>query len=239
MRQNGGFGLFCGWIVVGAAFILLTISAGITYSTPVMFPFFETNFTVDGGQAAFVYSCSQVMAFVVGPFAGSLAEKLGPRMLVGGGLSVLATGLLGSALAQSYGELVFSYGMAVGIESGAIYVPLLGLIQRWFYRRRGLASGLATAGISIGTAWIGMNASLRNRFEICGAVDAATRDEIYRSRHRIYVEQMRLRQKYADQDLIRGLALVGRRAAQPMRRLRADQCVRLSEQPPRLVGVPR
>ena len=88
-------------------------------------------------------------------------------------------------------------------------------------------------------AWIGMNAPLRNRFEICEAVDAATRNEIYRFRHRIYVEQMGLRQKYADQDLIRGLALVGRRAAQPMRRLRADQCVRLSGQPPRLVGAPR
>jgi hypothetical protein len=139
MRQDGGFGLFYGWIVVGAAFILLAISAGIAYSTPMMFPFFETDFTIGRGQAAFVFSCGQVMAFVVGPFAGSLAEKLGPRMVVGGGLSVLAAGLLGSALAQSYGELVFSYGMAVGIGSGAIYVPLLGLIQRWFYRRRGLA----------------------------------------------------------------------------------------------------
>ncbi len=151
MRQGDGSGFFYGWIVVCAAFILLTISAGITYSTPVMFPFFETDFTIGRGQAAFVFSCSQVMAFVVGPFAGSLAEKLGPRMVVGGGLSVLAAGLLGSALAQSYGELVFSYGMAVGVGSGAIYVPLLGLIQRWFYRRRGLASGLATAGVSIGT----------------------------------------------------------------------------------------
>jgi len=151
IRQDDGSDFFYGWIIVCAAFILLTISAGITYSTPVMFPFFETDFTIGRGQAAFVFSCSQLMAFVVGPFAGSLAEKLGPRMVVGGGLSVLAAGLLGSALAQSYGELVFSYGMAVGVGSGAIYVPLLGLIQRWFYRRRGLASGLATAGVSIGT----------------------------------------------------------------------------------------
>src|SRR6266700_3722215 len=143
MRQGDGSGFFYGWIVVCAAFILLTISAGIIFSTPVMFPFFEADFTIGRGQAALVFSCSQVMAFVVGPFAGSLAEKLGPRML--------AAGLLGSALAQSYGELVFSYGIAVGVGSGAIYVPLLGLIQRWFYRRRGLASGLATAGVSIGT----------------------------------------------------------------------------------------
>jgi len=43
-----------------------------------------------------------------------------------------------------------------------------------------------------------MNAPLRNRFEICEAIDAALRNEIYRFRYRIYVEQMGLRQKYAD-----------------------------------------
>jgi len=64
---------------------------------------------------------------------------------------MLAAGLLGSALAGSYGELLLVYGIAIGIGSGAIYIPLLGLIQRWFYRRRGLASGLATAGVGIGT----------------------------------------------------------------------------------------
>lgn len=43
-----------------------------------------------------------------------------------------------------------------------------------------------------------MSAPLRNRFEICEAIDAAAREEIYRFRYRIYVEQMGLRQKYAD-----------------------------------------
>src|SRR6476469_6915223 len=43
-----------------------------------------------------------------------------------------------------------------------------------------------------------MDAPLLNRFEIREAVDAATRNEIYRFRYRIYVEQMGLQQKYAD-----------------------------------------
>ncbi len=43
-----------------------------------------------------------------------------------------------------------------------------------------------------------MNALLRNRFEICEAVDAGVRNDIYRFRYRVYVEQMGLRQKYAD-----------------------------------------
>jgi MFS family permease len=150
-HRDGGRGLFYGWIVVWAAFTLLMIQSGISYSTPVLFRYFEADFAIGTGQAAFLFSCSQVMAFVMGPFAGSLAEKHGPRIVVGGGLLVFAAGLLGAALARSYGELVVSYGMAVGVGSGAIYVPLLGLIQRWFYRRRGLASGVATAGVSVGT----------------------------------------------------------------------------------------
>ena len=35
-----------------------------------------------------------------------------------------------------------------------------------------------------------MNAPLRNRFEIFEAVDSSMRNEIYRFRYRIYVEQM-------------------------------------------------
>jgi MFS family permease len=143
--------IFYGWIIVWAAFVLLTISSGITYSTPVLFRFFEAEFKIGRGQAAFIFSCSQVMAFVVAPVAGSLAEKHGPRLVIGGGLALLAVGLLGASRSNSYGQLLGCYGVMVGLGTGAIYVPLLGLIQRWFYRHRGRASGLATTGVGIGT----------------------------------------------------------------------------------------
>jgi MFS transporter, OFA family, oxalate/formate antiporter len=145
------FGFFYGWIIVWAAFVLLTIFSGITYSTPVLFRFFEAEFAIGRGQSAFIFSCSQVITFVVAPMAGSLAEKHGPRLVIGGGLVVLALGLLGAARSSSYGQLLGCYGVIVGIGSGAILVPLLGVIQRWFYRHRGRASGLATTGTGIGT----------------------------------------------------------------------------------------
>jgi MFS family permease len=150
-HQDSRSGIFYGWIIVWAAFVLLTISSGITYSTPVLFRFFEAEFAIGRGQAAFIFSCSQVMAFLAAPVAGSLAEKHGPRLVVGAGLVLLALGLLGAAQATSYGFLLGCYGVLVGIGTGAIYVPLLGLIQRWFYRHRGRASGLATTGVGIGT----------------------------------------------------------------------------------------
>jgi MFS family permease len=62
----------------------------------------------------------------------------------------MAAGLSGAAHAASYTVLVMFYGV-IGLGSGAIYIPLLGLIQRWFYRRRGTATGIATTGVGIGT----------------------------------------------------------------------------------------
>ena len=67
--------LFYGWVIVGATFVLLMIMSGITYSTPVLFRFFEADFAIGRAQAAFLFSCSQLLAFVAGPFAGGLVER--------------------------------------------------------------------------------------------------------------------------------------------------------------------
>jgi len=148
-REKVGF--FYGWTIVGATFVLLMIMSGITYSTPVLFRFFEADFAIGRAQAALLFSVSQVAAFVVGAATGSLAEEYGPRVVVGGGVLAMAVGLVGAATATSYTMLVVSYGAAVGLGSGSVYIPLLGLIQRWFYKKRGSATGLATTGVGIGT----------------------------------------------------------------------------------------
>jgi MFS transporter, OFA family, oxalate/formate antiporter len=142
--------LFYGWVIVGATFVLLMIMSGITYSTPVLFRFFEADFAIGRAQAAFLFSCSQLLAFLAGPFAGGLVERAGPRVVVGGGLTVMAAGLVGASAAGSYVPLAICYGI-VGLGSGSVYIPLLGLIQRWFYQRRGSATGIATTGVGIGT----------------------------------------------------------------------------------------
>jgi MFS family permease len=163
-REKGTF--FYGWIIVGATFVLLMIMSGITYSTPVLFRFFEADFAIGRAQAAFLFSVSQVAAFLVGAVAGGLAEKYGPRVVVGGGVLAMAVGLVGAAMASSYAMLVVSYGAAVGLGSGSVYIPLLGLIQRWFYKRRGSATGLATTGVGLGTlAFPVLSAAIANAFD--------------------------------------------------------------------------
>src|SRR5689334_11264371 len=112
--QAKGASYFYGWMIVGAAFVLLMIMSGITYATPVLFRFFEADFAIGRGQAALLFSCNQLLAFLAGPFAGGVAEKAGPRVVVGGGLLIMAASLLAAATAGSYVSLLICYG-AMGV----------------------------------------------------------------------------------------------------------------------------
>jgi MFS family permease len=60
-------------------------------------------------------------------------------------------GLAAASAARSVAEVYAAYGLGVGLGVGCSYVPAVGAVQRWFLRRRGLASGLAVPGIGLGT----------------------------------------------------------------------------------------
>jgi len=57
---------------------------------------------------------------------------------------------LGS-LATSMLQLTLVYGIALGAGIALVYTPSIGCVQPWFTRRRGLAAGIASAGIGAGT----------------------------------------------------------------------------------------
>src|SRR3546814_9783720 len=66
-------------------------------------------------------------------------------------MALIALGLALASTARSLGEVYAAYGLGVGLGVGCAYVPAVGVVQRWFVRRRGLASGLAVSGIGVGT----------------------------------------------------------------------------------------
>ena len=71
--------------------------------------------------------------------------------MVIGGLLLVAAGLVAAAQASSLWQVYLGYGLGVGVGVGLSYVPSIAAVQRWFVRRRGTASGIAVAGIGVGT----------------------------------------------------------------------------------------
>ena len=146
--------LFHGWIVVGAVHVVLFVIFGVAYSFAAFFNSFQQEFGASRGDVSVVFSICSFLYFLVGLFAGQIADRIGPRPVAIVGMAMLAVGLALAARAPSLAGLYVAYGVGVGLGVGCAYVPSIGAVLPWFVRRRGMASGIAAAGIGMGTLLI-------------------------------------------------------------------------------------
>lgn len=147
MRQP----LFYGWVVVFAAFLAMFTAFGATYTFPAFFEPLSEEFGATRGTVSLVFSVAGFLYFVLGAFSGRLADRIGPRPVVGFGMACIGIGLVSASMADSLAAIIVFYGIGIGVGVGFAYVPAIGAVQRWFVVQRGQASGWAVAGIGIGT----------------------------------------------------------------------------------------
>ena len=139
------------WVVVWACFIALAVIFGVSYSFAAFFEPLATAFSAQRADVSLVFGISGLVYFVLGAGAGLLADRFGPQRVCGAGMLFIAAGLLASSLAQSMWAIYAAYGVGVGVGIALVYTPAIACVQPWFTRRRGLAAGIASAGIGAGT----------------------------------------------------------------------------------------
>ena len=138
------------WFIVGAGFLILMTSWGSQLSFGVFLVPLTQEFGWDRASTSGIFSLS-ILIFGVGSiFTGKLADRFGPRLVVGLGGAVMAGGLLLSAAIQNLWQLYLSYGVMTGIGVSAGYGPLVVSVSRWFSTSRGVAIGVMSAGIGVG-----------------------------------------------------------------------------------------
>jgi MFS family permease len=139
------------WRIVAVLFADVAFIFGGTVSTPgVFFPALIKQFAWSHARVS-----SLASAVTLGTIPGSLAtgfllERFEPRMPIVAG-ALLTTGcLLFASQAHSYFPLLLSHffaGFGVGL---ATLIPAALLVAHWFQVRRGIAMGVAIAGVSAG-----------------------------------------------------------------------------------------
>jgi MFS family permease len=152
--------LFYGWVIVAAVFFTTATAAGTIYAFSAFFDSFSRDFGANRFEISLVFAISECVWFSIGFVAGFLADRIGPRLVVLAGSVFMAGGLALAASATSIDTLYIAYGGGVGIGGGMMYVPSVSVIQRWFKRHRGLASGLAICGTGVGTLVVPFLATL-------------------------------------------------------------------------------
>jgi MFS family permease len=143
--------VFVGWRVVAGAFLCMLTGYAVAYSFAAFFGPLEAEFGAQRGDTSLVFSIAAFLYFLLGLPAGLIGDRLGPRPVVIGGLLIVALGLVVAAQASALWHIYVGYSLGVGLGVGFSYVPSVTAVQHWFVRRRGTASGIAVAGIGVGT----------------------------------------------------------------------------------------
>ncbi|MBS7538810.1 MFS transporter [Ancylobacter lacus] len=140
-----------GWRVVGGVHVLTAVTFGSAYAFSALFPGLSRDFGASRGEIALVFSISAFIFYALGAVAGPLADRWSSRRLIAAGLIAMVAGYAAASQAHSLVSLYVSYGAGVGLGIGLSYVPALGAVQSWFVSRRSRATGMATAGLGVGT----------------------------------------------------------------------------------------
>jgi MFS family permease len=141
---------FYGYVVVILGFLSMMVSAGLWDSFGVFIKPLVGNFGWTRATVSSSYSLSFLIFGLMGIIAGGLTDRFGPRVvLTVCGLFLGAGYLLMSQLSSLWQIFLFE-GALVGIGMSGLYAPILGMVARWFVKRRGLMTGFVLAGLGLG-----------------------------------------------------------------------------------------
>ena len=143
--------IFYGWRIVAAAFTILFTAYGAQYCFGVFFAALLAEFHWSRTGLSGVFSVYTFVYCVSGFPAGRLTDRWGPRVVITGGGILLGGALAAMAGVVALWQAYVLYGVVAALGMGTAYVPCNTTVVRWFARRRGLASGVAGTGASLGT----------------------------------------------------------------------------------------
>ena len=143
---------YYGWVIVAVVFISMGIGVNARTAFSLLFPPILDEFRWDRGVTAGAFSFGFLVSAVMSPLLGRMMDRVGPRAVMELGVALMAAGLLLAPLTAEPWHLYATLGVLVG--GGSVCLGYSGqslFLPNWFVRRRGLATGIAFAGVGIGS----------------------------------------------------------------------------------------
>jgi MFS family permease len=139
------------WIVVALMFVTILASVGVRATPGVLIVPLQQAFGWNAAVISGAISLNILLFGLVGPFAAGMIQTIGLKQTILASMALLVLGAGLSAFITNIWELYLTWGVLVGLGSGAGMVGLATAIaNRWFTQRRGLVVGLLTASNASG-----------------------------------------------------------------------------------------
>ena len=147
--------LFWGWYVVFGAFMIMLISYGVRYS----FGVFVTPMFVEYNWPMTIIQLGASINLVIYALScilfGWLLDRFAPCWIMMTGILLTSSGLVLASRIETPLGLYLSYGVLVGAgTAGCGMVVCSVTVAKWFNRNKGLALGVSSMGIGIGTMFM-------------------------------------------------------------------------------------
>jgi len=139
------------WITLAVVFCSMLAGVGVRAAPGVMIVPLQQAFGWDVSTISGAVSLNIILLGATGPFLTGLMQVIGLKRTMIGCLTILMAGTALSTFMNQPWQLFLTWGLMVGIGSGAGAVGFAGAVaNRWFIRRAGLAMGLLTSANAAG-----------------------------------------------------------------------------------------
>jgi MFS family permease len=139
------------WWVAAVTFLALVGAAGFRAVPGVLMEPLHREFGWSISTISLAVAANMALYGLTAPFAAALMERFGIRKVVTAALLVVAAGSGLTVFMTASWQLVLCWGVLVGLGTGSMALALVATVTgRWFVTRRGLVSGILTAGGAAG-----------------------------------------------------------------------------------------
>ena len=139
------------WIVAAVGFLALVGAAGFRAAPSVMMVPLEQEFGWNRTTISAAIGLNILLYGLMAPFAAALMARFGMRKVSTFALIMIASGSALSTLVVSPWMLMMTWGFMIGLGTGSMAMVFAATITRtWFYSRKGLVSGVLSAGSATG-----------------------------------------------------------------------------------------
>ena len=142
---------FYGYIIVLVALFILAVAEGTLYSFGVFLKPLATDFGWTRAETAGAFSIFLVINGLLFILTGKLNDRFGPRVVVTVCSLLLGLGYMLMSQVSAVWQLYLFHGVIIAMGESGYWVPLPSTVARWFVKRRGTMTGIAVAGVGLGT----------------------------------------------------------------------------------------
>ncbi|MDG4820669.1 MFS transporter [Asanoa sp. WMMD1127] len=139
------------WLVAAVAFVALIGAAGFRATPSVLIHPLHAEFGWPLATISAAVSVNLLLFGLTAPFAAALMDRFGIRRVVAAALLLVSLGSGLTVFMRTSAELILLWGVMVGVGTGSMALAFVATVTgRWFVKRRGLVTGVLTAGGATG-----------------------------------------------------------------------------------------